>query len=187
MGKIIILRIFRMFLFLLVPFIHILQPLLLFILDFTRQKGTTEELIKEIDQKLKTISQQEHFVEWARLTRKRQGLEKMLEKESKDFKNSSVKNVSLITKCLSFVVFLFYRSAAVISIDELLFPTWFVKLASFYGLGFIRYGDVSCFIWYFCSKSVINMLLSSFESTKKLSNQSEMPDLLANLVQPKLD
>ena len=87
----------------------------------------------------------------------------------------------------SFVVFLFYRSAAVISIDELLFPTWFVKLASFYGLGFIRYGDVSCFIWYFCSKSVINMLLSSFESTKKLSNQSEMPDLLANLVQPKLD
>ena len=87
----------------------------------------------------------------------------------------------------SMIVFLFYRSAAVISIDELLFPTWFVKLASFYGLGFIRYGDVSCFIWYFCSKSVINMLLSSFESTKKLSNQSEMPDLLANLVQPKLD
>lgn len=39
-------------------------------------------------------------MEWARLTRKRQGLEKMLEKESKDFKNSSVKNVSLITKCL---------------------------------------------------------------------------------------
>ena len=87
----------------------------------------------------------------------------------------------------SFIVFLFYRSTAVISIDTLLYPTWFVKLASFYGLGFIRYGDVSCFIWYFCSKSVINMLLSSFESTKKLSNQSEMPDLLANLVQPKLD
>ena len=43
---------------------------------------------------------QEHFVEWARLTRKRQGLEKMLEKESKDFKNSSVKNVSMITKAL---------------------------------------------------------------------------------------
>ena len=43
---------------------------------------------------------QEHFVEWARLTRKRQGLEKMLEKESKDFKSSSVKNVSMITKAL---------------------------------------------------------------------------------------
>ena len=39
-------------------------------------------------------------MEWARLTRKRQGLEKMLEKESKDFKNSSVKNVSMITKAL---------------------------------------------------------------------------------------
>ena len=37
------------------------KPLLLFILDFTRQKGTTEELIKEIDQKLKTISQETIF------------------------------------------------------------------------------------------------------------------------------
>ena len=46
-----------MFLFLFVPFIHCIETLILFILDLTRQKGTTEELIREIEQKLKHTSQ----------------------------------------------------------------------------------------------------------------------------------
>ena len=48
---------FRMILFLFVPFIHVIQPFILYILDFTRQKGTTEELIREINEKLKHTSQ----------------------------------------------------------------------------------------------------------------------------------
>ena len=49
--------VFRMILFLFVPFIHCVETLILFILDLTRQKGTTEELIREIEQKLKHTSQ----------------------------------------------------------------------------------------------------------------------------------
>ena len=51
-----------------------------------------------------------------------------------------------------------YRSTPVISLDPEL-PVWFLKIAGFYGLGFIEYGQVSCFIWFFCTKTVVNIIL----------------------------
>ena len=59
-----------------------------------------------------------------------------------------------------------------------------IKVAGFYGLGFIRYGDVSCFIWFFCTKTIVNILLSASNLVKR--NENQMPDLLANLVQPRV-
>lgn len=53
------------------------------------------------------------------------------------------------------LVFMFYRSTAVVTLDETLVPVWLLKIASYSGFSFIRFGDVSCFMWYFCKGFII--------------------------------
>ena len=78
-----------MILFFLIPVIHLIQPLASWILEKFGKNSTTKELIDEIDAQLKGISQQDDFTQWARLTRKRQALEKMAKSEAEKYAQSA--------------------------------------------------------------------------------------------------
>ena len=67
-------------------------------------------------------------------------------------------------------------------------PTWIVKMASFTGISFIDFGNVSAFAWFYISKSVIGMLLSEFGgSLAPKQAQNGLPDIMNLLQPPKLD
>ena len=88
-------------------------------------------------------------MKWARLTRKRQDLTKQLNSEQAENEKSVQKTISMIQKILRAGIFILYRSTAVVTLDENMTPHWLVKMAGFCGFGFIRFGDVSCFMWFF--------------------------------------
>jgi len=150
--------------------------------------ATTAELIKEIDAQLKTISQQDEFTQWARLTRKRQALEKMAKKEAEQAAKNAQTIINGVVKVLTIGVMIMYRSATLLTLDTETLPTWIVKMASFTGISFIDFGNVSAFAWFYISKSVIGMLLSEFGgSLAPKQAQNGLPDIMNLLQPPKLD
>ena len=93
----------------LIPFIHLIQPLATWIVEKLGGAATTAELIKEIDAQLKTISQQDEFTQWARLTRKRQALEKMAKKEAEQAAKNAQTIINGVVKVLTIGVMIMYR------------------------------------------------------------------------------
>merc|ERR1712018_792879 len=156
------------------------------ILDLLKQKSSTDDEILIIERELKGISEQDDFVVWARLTRKLQELQKQQVKERQEHEQFSTKSISKTQSVLRLGLFVLFRSTPVVSLDENLVPVWLLKMASFSGLSFIRFGDVSCFIWYFCCKSLSN-ILGSFIPTVSQKKTDGIPDVLSNLISPKLD
>ena len=83
-------------------------------------------------------------------------------------------------------------SAPLLTLDAETLPTWLVKMASFTGLGFITFGNVSAFAWFYISKSVLGMLMLEFGGAlapKQAKGQmgGGLPDIMNLLQPPKLD
>lgn len=137
----------------------------------------------DIDKQLRSISETENFVQWARLTRKRQELVKEKGQQDSATQKSFSQITTTISRLLKVLLFLFFRSSPVVTIDDEMVPMWLAKACSFTGFGFIRYGDVSCFMWFFCCKAA----LKCFNSYLPKAATSSIPDILTHLSNPKLD
>ena len=141
---------FSMFLLVITFIISMLDLLLKPVMGILKQRSGTDDEIRIIDAQLKNISEQDDFVTWARLTRKRQQLQQQLAKESVEYQKTTAKIASVAQNISRTVIFLLFRKSAIVTLDDTLAPVWFLKLASYSGFSFIRFGDVSCFMWFFC-------------------------------------
>ena len=119
------------------------------LVSFMMPKSTLINEIFAIDTELRGISENDDFVKWAKLTRKRQQLAQQQIKEDGENQKAISKVLGTIQTVARVALFIFWRAAPVVTLDENMMPVWLLKIASFTGLSFIRYGDVSCFIWYF--------------------------------------
>merc|ERR1739838_9696 len=178
----------KMILFFVIPFIHVIQPLATFLLEKFSKNGATRQLIEEIDAQLKGMGQQEDFTQWARLTRKKQALEKMAKNEAEQSAKNAQNGINGVVKVMTIGLMVMYRSAELLTLDSELLPVPLVKMASFTGFSFVTYGNVSGFAWFYISKSVINMLVSQFSSVIPSKQASGgLPDIMNLLQPPKLD
>merc|ERR1712150_411570 len=107
----------RKYVSMLIPIIHLIQPLATWLVEKLSSTASTLELIKEIDAQLKNTSQQDEFTQWARLTRKRQALEKMAKKEAEQAAQNAQAIINGIVKVLTIGVMIMYRSAPLLTLD----------------------------------------------------------------------
>ncbi|CAG5085237.1 Oidioi.mRNA.OKI2018_I69.PAR.g10846.t1.cds [Oikopleura dioica] len=142
-----------------VIFVTTIDILLTFIFKQFKSPSQAHKEILQIDQELKGLSETEDFVKWARLTRKRQELVKQNAQSEASFSASISKTISTISKLSKVLLFLLFRTSPIVTLDAELLPVAFAKALSFTGFSFIRYGDVSTFMFYFCAKSMSGKLL----------------------------
>merc|ERR1712037_894002 len=158
--------------------------ILTFVLKLLKSPSQAHKEILEIDQELKGLSETDDFVKWARLTRRRQELVKENSKSEAAFTASISKTISTVSKLSKLLLFL--RTTPIVTLDAEMIPVAFAKALSFTGFGFIRYGDISTFMFYFCTKSFVTCMSSALP-TGSAPKSTGIPDILSHLQNPKLD
>ena len=136
-----------------------------------------------------------------RLTRRRQELVKENAKSEAAFSASTSKSriyqkssraliyflaISTVSKLSKILLFILFRTAPIVTLDTEMMPVAFAKALSFTGFSFIRFGDVSTFMFYFCTKSFVSCMSSALPKGSA-PKSTGIPDILTHLSNPKLD